>query len=211
MTEEEKLNKATENLMKDVAKAIPELGFCPEHPETRLTMELDKINNIESEACVECIKKDDIEDEEQRTRLRFKKEVTFNVAEKLYAIMDEEISPYMNVLAYTDLVDIMVGIMHSNCIMQLEQTASMGQEDAFMYLKQRWYLTTMEFLKAMSKQKYNGKDVKADPELAAKIESFEKEEREQNVKAGVACSTEGCIHKVEEGLTQCLSCMSPEK
>lgn len=207
--EQEKLNRAVDGLIKDVVEEMK--PFCDKHPETAPIIHHDEINNMDDKACPECIKEEDaqdaLEEEQQNTRIRFKTEVTQNVADKLYKIMDDEVSPYMDILAYPDLVDIMVGIMQSNCMMMLEQISSMRQEDAFYTIKQRWYLVGMEFLKSMAKKKYNEQDIPKDEAMEAQIALFEKAERKRNEEAGVACSTVDCIHKVEEGMTQCLSCL----
>lgn len=150
----------------------------------------------------------------QRLRDEFKLQITQNLSEKLYADLDKEITPYLHLLEYYDMVDIMVGIIHATSHLQLKQVAKMKQEDLFYFMKQRWILTTLEMLKSFKKVRYDEHKDGVDPAMDRQIEEFE--EHEKNLKEDefrerkendIMCWTKGCMNTVDDGSDHCASCL----
>lgn len=96
--------------------------------------------------------------EQIRARDRFKIEISDNLSEIMFEAMDKECVPYLDFITYPDMVDIAVGMMHGLCKNQLMQIAQMNQEDAFMHIKERWILTTLEMLKSLKKLRWETMD-----------------------------------------------------
>lgn len=205
--EPQKETKNPEEKSQPVQEVDQGFGFCIDHTHVAI-VELPDENNPHAlhEVCWKCDEEEKAEDELQERRREAKLNIVELVSAVLSESLDEHIIPHLDILAPSDVPDIIIGIVQANCMEQLQQVATMKQQDAYDYLKQRWYLVTIEFVKSMAKKLYKPEDLPQDEEMNDMIENFAAEERIKNIDAGVACATEGCEFKKEDGLEHCLTC-----